>query len=781
LRERDIYTFPYFIVRDQEAKGLLAEGSVLQEFAELAASLEAEDEEGALQAFASFAARALSSSVLLAWREGEGILAKDFSSGVVRRFQPHGSAIGSALNGKAVIDNRLGRYGEFHDSKIFFEEGARSLLAVPAGGKSVVLLSGREGAFTQERAALAMLAAHLLSLSLERARLSRELERAGALLSASFYGMEPALFIDSECRIVGASRSALRLLQEDGLEGRGMRPFFLDGRAWEALAAAARAGEELSFTTPFSVKGSTLTILLSLKHPPNTGISLLCLSDLTRELEDEMSALEAVRNSPDVILSLDGSGRVSFLSGNASLIGRPEELIGQSFSSLVFPADYNTWSDAVKEARESGRALASIRLLLEGKARFFELALSPRRAAGRENGFHGVLREVGEGREGTAEELAARLIACSSDAIYSFDAYGVLRSWNKSAERVLGYQEKEALGMDVRMLYPPERAGELDAFIRSLANGVVSQVETQRMRKGGERSFVYATLLPIVDGGRTTGYVEILRDITALKKIEEMERARRRLEETNRRLLERAEAQSAFISNVSHELRTPLTSIHGYASLLLDGTLGQLGKEQREGIEVIANESQRLTRLINDVLDLSKMDSGRFKLSFKEFDVRDLEEKCRFLLPLAEKKGLFLKWEIAEDAGIITADQNRVAQVLINLISNAIKFTERGGVSVKAFRKSKRTLQFEVIDTGIGIPPEERRSIFKRFYQVARKEAGKMEGTGLGLSIAREIVRLHGGKLDFESEVGKGSRFFFTLPVAPKRKIAQDRGISSAQ
>ncbi|MEM4390125.1 MAG: ATP-binding protein [Candidatus Micrarchaeia archaeon] len=747
-------------MRDQQGRVSLAERSALAELAALAAAIEGKDEQGVLAAFCEFAQRALSSRVLLAWKEGGGVVAKEPRSGVVRRFELY-SLMGRALEGKAVVDNRLGRYGEWHDGRIFFEEGARSLFAVPIDGRALVLLSNMEGAFGSDKAELAALAARLLALALERARLLEEGRRAGALLATSLSGMGPALFLDSTCHIIAASASALALLGLGSLTGQSALPLLRDERARLALAAALRSGEELAVVTQLAP--AQRTALLLLKHPPNTGISLMCIEDITEDAATAASAAEVVRGSPDILLALDERAHITFLAGNTAPLA-PGELAGQSFSSLVFPADQNTWADAIREARERGRALARLRLVCRGEPRFFELSLSPRRGGG----FYGVLR-ASEGR-GSAEELATRLIASSSDAIYAFDAYGVLRSWNKAAERLLGYSEREALGRDVRSLYPPERVGELDALIRSLAGGGEAvQLETERVGKGGNRVFVHSTLLPIIEGGRTTGYVEVLHDVTVLKKMEEMERARKRLEETNRKLFERAEAQSAFISNVSHELRTPLTSIHGYASLLLDGTLGPLSEAQRESIAVIVNESQRLTRLINDVLDLSKLDSGRFKLNFKEFDVHELEEKCRPLLPLAQKKGLSVQWQIAPDVGPVIADPARIAQVLINLISNAIKFTERGGVTVKIFRKSRRTLQFEVIDTGIGIPAEERKNIFKRFYQV-RREPGKVEGTGLGLSIAKEIVRLHGGKLDFDSEVGKGSRFYFTLPVAPKRR-----------
>jgi len=297
------------------------------------------------------------------------------------------------------------------------------------------------------------------------------------------------------------------------------------------------------------------------------------------------------------------------------------------------------------------------------------------------------------------------------------------------------------------------------------------------MRKDGEKIEVVANCSSIRDDdGRIIGFLEIIRDLSVQKKYEEAESRRLALEEKKRMLEQQKEAQSVFISNVSHELRTPLTSIHGYSSLLKEGEAGRLTEQQREFIEIINSETNRLTRLINDILDFSKMQSKRFKINPQLFDLRAITERssCK---SLAERKGLYVKWEIAPETPQVYGDPSRVSQILINLISNAIKFTQAGGITIRVAPKGRSFVQIDVIDTGIGISEEDQKTLFRRFSQVqptAGSDAAKPEGTGLGLAITKELVRLHGGKIWVKSEPGKGSVFSFTLRTsAPKTRAAK--------
>ncbi|MDF2629680.1 MAG: two-component sensor histidine kinase [Symbiobacteriaceae bacterium] len=227
--------------------------------------------------------------------------------------------------------------------------------------------------------------------------------------------------------------------------------------------------------------------------------------------------------------------------------------------------------------------------------------------------------------------------------------------------------------------------------------------------------------------------------------------------------LERASRhQSEFLTMVSHEFRTPLTSIITFTELLLDDAAGHVNQEQKEYLTDVLESSQRLLQMINDLLDLSRLDAGKVKLFREVLDVRDLARDAeRTVRPLAERKGLTLTMEVPAHLPLVEADPLRITQVLLNLLSNAIKFTPEGGRVTITARVTGEFLEVSVTDTGIGIGPEDRERVFEKFSQAGRD---RPEGTGLGLPLARSLVELHGGQIWLESEPGRGSTFRFTLP-----------------
>ena len=236
---------------------------------------------------------------------------------------------------------------------------------------------------------------------------------------------------------------------------------------------------------------------------------------------------------------------------------------------------------------------------------------------------------------------------------------------------------------------------------------------------------------------------------------------------TRRREVERM--KSEFVSVVSHELRTPLTSIHGSLGLLASGLLGKVNPKGERMLEIAVNNTDRLIRLLNDILDMEKLDSGKIAMRQTQCSARELiDHAIEVMRPMAQNQQIQLSGDNSDL--LIYADRDRIMQCLTNLLSNAIKFSEPG-VTVKVLAKpAEREARFEVSDHGRGIQEGKRHSIFERFQQVDTSDSRKRGGTGLGLAISRNIVEQHGGKIWVESQLGKGSTFFFTIPLADKQR-----------
>jgi len=241
----------------------------------------------------------------------------------------------------------------------------------------------------------------------------------------------------------------------------------------------------------------------------------------------------------------------------------------------------------------------------------------------------------------------------------------------------------------------------------------------------------------------------------------------------NEKLKDLDKLKSDFVSNVSHELRTPLTAIKGSVDNMLDGITGSLNEKQNRYLGRVKSNSDRLARLINDLLDLSRIEAG---INLKPSNlslVSIAKEVAETLRPVASEKQIEIGIEAPDNSLTAWADPDRISEVLMNLVGNAIKFTPTlGKVTISLHRNGNESVKVSVEDTGPGIPSEEAARIFDKFYQVTQTEKQKTRGTGLGLSIAKALVELHGGKIWLESEAGKGSMFCFTLPVEQQVKFA---------
>ncbi|HLN63281.1 MAG TPA: ATP-binding protein, partial [Symbiobacteriaceae bacterium] len=236
----------------------------------------------------------------------------------------------------------------------------------------------------------------------------------------------------------------------------------------------------------------------------------------------------------------------------------------------------------------------------------------------------------------------------------------------------------------------------------------------------------------------------VLQDITRARKLEQM--------------------RTDFVSNVTHELRTPLTSINGFAETLLEGALDD-PETARHFVGIIKRESEHLGRLIEDILDLSRIEGGKWKVKKEWLHLAELaEETAGRLASKAESLGVDLRIEVSSDLPAIQGDPGRLAQVMLNLVDNALKYTPAGGSVTVAAEDLGQSVRVKVIDTGAGIPKIDLPRLFERFYRVDKARSRATGGTGLGLSIVKHIVEAHGGSVGVESEIGEGSTFYFTLP-----------------
>jgi len=363
------------------------------------------------------------------------------------------------------------------------------------------------------------------------------------------------------------------------------------------------------------------------------------------------------------------------------------------------------------------------------------------------------------------------LVESANSVILRMRPDGRITFFNKFARDFFGFSSEEIIGRDlVGTIVPPEESGGRD--LTSLPRDIAARPEAymrnvnENMRKNGERVWVAWTNKLIFGGdGKVDEILSIGVDITQLVRTEKELRqvlddlavAKERAETADR-------LKSAFLATMSHELRTPLNSIIGFTGILLQGLVGPLNEEQNKQLGMVRGSANHLLSLINDVLDISKIEAGQLQIATETFDLASSVRKiAQTVRPLAVKKGLTLTVDVSPTVETVESDARRVEQILLNLLSNAVKFTEEGGVTLTCALTEKGFV-ITVTDTGIGIRSEDLDRIFRPFLQIDTGLTRKYEGTGLGLSICRKLVNMLGGDLGVESTVGQGSTFTFNLP-----------------
>ncbi|MEW6265645.1 MAG: ATP-binding protein [Thermodesulfobacteriota bacterium] len=354
-----------------------------------------------------------------------------------------------------------------------------------------------------------------------------------------------------------------------------------------------------------------------------------------------------------------------------------------------------------------------------------------------------------------------QLFAASPEAIVLIDDEDRVLRVNSEFTRVFGFSPEEVIGRSLDdSIIPVAQRTEGSEIKKKIISGRRESTETKRRHKDGHLVDVSIIGTAVELGGNHYGVYGIYRNITTKKQQEEELRQAKEAAESADRL------KSAFLASMSHELRTPLNSIIGFTGILLQQLPGPLNEEQKKQMGMVRKSARHLLELINDVLDISKIEAGQLELSLESFNFKESVEKVMGLIaPIAEKKGLAMTTSIDEAIGEIKTDRRRLEQVLLNFLSNAVKFTDQGSVQVESRLEDGRVVT-RVIDTGIGIKPEDMAALFKAFSQIETGLARRYEGTGLGLNICRKLIELMGGTVRAESDgPGRGSTFVFDLPV----------------
>jgi protein-histidine pros-kinase len=365
-----------------------------------------------------------------------------------------------------------------------------------------------------------------------------------------------------------------------------------------------------------------------------------------------------------------------------------------------------------------------------------------------------------------AKARLAAIVESSDDAIIGETLEGVITDWNLAAERLYGYTAEEVIGRSIRMTVPGDRMGELAAYMDRVRSGErVDHLETVRLRKDGSRLDVSITVSPIRDDrGNIIGLSKSSRDITERRRFEaELWRKNIELEVANR-------AKDNFLASMSHELRTPLNAIIGFTATMLMKLPGALTGDQERQLQLIQLNARHLLSLINDLLNIARVQSGKAELQIEEVDCRTaVEEVVATLRPSAEAKGLTLELAPLNGECTLHTDRRSFIQILINLVTNAIKFTVSGGVRLEMERRQagpggRPEIDFRVMDTGLGIRQEDQGRLFRAFEQFHTQGSDEDTGSGLGLHLSQRIAGLLGGRISVQSEQGKGSMFTLTLP-----------------
>jgi len=480
------------------------------------------------------------------------------------------------------------------------------------------------------------------------------------------------------------------------------------------------------------------------------------------------------------ICALDPKGRVMTWNQGAHRINgwTAQEILGRHHSIFYPPEDIAARKpdEELRRALEGGSSEdEGWRVRKDGSRFWANVVITVLRDEwGALVGYATVTRDLTDRR---AEEVRLReseqrirlLVQSVRDyAIFMLDPEGRVESWNEGAQRIKGYTAEEIIGRHFSTFYPAEAVANRYPQYELKMAAAAGRFEDEgwRIRKDGSSFWASVVITALYDDkGELFGFVKVTRDLTERRRAEERAIADARrvaeMEAANR-------AKSDFLATLSHELRTPLNAIGGYAELLSLGIVGEINDSQGEFLQRIRTSQEHLLALVNDLLNVSRLESGQLKYDLAPVPVQrlllDLEA---MILPQAQGKGVAFEREDCSEKVCAYADAARTQQILLNLLSNAVKFTPSGGRIRVSCDPRVDGVAILVADTGPGIPADKLAAIFEPFVQIGRSLTSTREGVGLGLAISQRLARAMDGDLRVESVEGEGSTFTLTLPLAP--------------
>ncbi len=480
--------------------------------------------------------------------------------------------------------------------------------------------------------------------------------------------------------------------------------------------------------------------------------------DAERALNVERAYFEQLFEvAPEAIVVLDPEDRVVRANGEFTrLFGYSrEEAVGRPINELIVPPELKAEGlRLTAEVARGGRvAVETVRQRKDGTPVHVSILGVPIRLGGGQVGVYGIYRDITarhrmEEALRASEAFARAVMDHMLEGLVIVDDTSSIVSLNREAERMFGYRREELIGRHVGLLLPDDAQPEAEAFLRAARQRAMGRItEWAARRKNGQVFRVELALFAFESGGRRF-FAGNLRDLSGREEVERL--------------------KAEFVATVSHELRTPLTAIRGALGLLAGGLVGPLSDEARQAVHVAERNARRLMTLINDILDLERLEQGRVEMQFGEVRLADVLQRAADTIgPVAADQGIAL--EVPSTSVRAWADGDRLTQVVVNLLSNAVKFSPPTSVVTVGVVESPDWVEVRVTDRGRGVPPAFRDVIFERFRQVSTSDAREKGGSGLGLAIAKSIVERHGGLIGVDSEEGRGSTFWFRVPPARRR------------